>query len=370
MSSIEFPPLKNDLILRVCRGESVERVPIWIMRQAGRYLPEYKTISAQHSFFEVCRTPTLACEVTLQPVRRFNFDAAIIFSDILVVPQALGMQVEMLAGEGPTFPQPLKTPEDIQKQIDRTRQASVELKYVYEAITLTRQKLDGQCPLIGFCGAPWTLMSYMIEGKASSTMSKAKRWLYTYEKDSLDLLNLLANFIVDHFVEQIAAGAQLVQLFESHCANLTPDLFQRFSYPFLCQIAQGVRTELAKRNLSPVPFILFAKDAHYAIQDLAATGLFDVIGLDWTIAPTSIRSLRENYPKLVLQGNLDPCALYASKENLESFVRNMVEIFGTKQYIANLGHGIYPDMSVDHVQWFIDAVHQISEQINSNRGEK
>jgi uroporphyrinogen decarboxylase len=182
MSSTDFPPLKNDLLLRVCRGESVERVPIWIMRQAGRYLPEYKTISSQHSFFEVCRTPTLACEVTLQPVRRFDLDAAIIFSDILVIPQALGMQVEMVANEGPCFPQPLKTPDDIQTKIDRTRQASTELKYVYEAITLTRQTLNGQCPLIGFSGAPWTLMSYMIEGRY-----KGKRVRFiSFNKSSCD----------------------------------------------------------------------------------------------------------------------------------------------------------------------------------------
>lgn len=165
MPSTDFPPLKNDLLLRVCRGEAVERVPVWIMRQAGRYLPEYKAVSAQHSFFEVCRTPALACEVTLQPVRRFDLDAAIIFSDILVVPQALGMQVEMVANEGPCFPQPLETPEDIKTALEPTRKAKTELSYVYEAINLTRRTLDGQCPLIGFSGAPWTLMSYMIEGK-------------------------------------------------------------------------------------------------------------------------------------------------------------------------------------------------------------
>jgi len=182
MSSTDFPPLKNDLILRVCRGESVERVPVWIMRQAGRYLPEYKAISSQHSFFEVCRTPKLACEVTLQPVRRFDLDAAIIFSDILVIPQALGMQVEMIANEGPCFPQPLKTPDDINTKIDRTRKASEELKYVYEAITLTRHTLDGQCPLISFSGAPWTLMSYMIEGKHCE--NKRCFFFYQFNKSS------------------------------------------------------------------------------------------------------------------------------------------------------------------------------------------
>lgn len=156
---------KNDLLLRVCRGETVERVPVWIMRQAGRYLPEFKEIMGKHSFFELCQTPSLACEVTLQPVRRYNLDAAIIFSDILIVPQALGMEVQMVANEGPCFPQPLKTPDDVQKQLDPSRKAKDQLNYVYDAIRLTKEKLNGQCPLIGFTGAPWTLMSYMIEGK-------------------------------------------------------------------------------------------------------------------------------------------------------------------------------------------------------------
>jgi len=201
-------------------------------------------------------------------------------------------------------------------------------------------------------------------------MSKAKRWLYSYENESHDLLNLLANFVIDHLVEQIAAGAQLVQLFESHCACLTPDLFNRFSLPYLSQIAKGVREELSKRKISSVPFILFAKDAHYGLQDLAITGLFDVISLDWTITPASIHLLREGNPTLILQGNLDPCALYSSKENLEKFVHDMLQVFGTKKYIANLGHGIYPDMSVDNVQWFIDAVHRISTEMNNNPIDK
>ena len=203
-------------------------------------------------------------------------------------------------------------------------------------------------------------------GKGSATMSKAKRWLYTYEKESHDLLQLLATFVIDHLVEQIAAGAQLVQLFESHCACLTPDLFQRFSLPYLSRIAQGVREELVRRDIPAVPLIVFAKDAHYGLQDLAKTGLFDVISLDWTINSASIQSLREENTKLVLQGNLDPCALYASKDNLEKFVAEMLKMFGTTRYIANLGHGIYPDMSVENVQWFIDAVHRRSQEINAN----
>lgn len=204
-------------------------------------------------------------------------------------------------------------------------------------------------------------------GKASSTMSKAKRWLYSYENDSHELLNILANFTIDHLVEQVVAGAQIVQLFESHCACLTLDLFNRFSLPYLSQIAKGVRDELSKRNVPPVPFIVFAKDAHFGFEDLAKTGLFDVIGLDWTISPTAIQTLRNENSTVILQGNLDPCALYSSKENLEKFVRQMLEVFGTQKYIANLGHGIYPDAPVDNVKWFIDAVHNISQEMNSKK---
>jgi len=201
-------------------------------------------------------------------------------------------------------------------------------------------------------------------------MSKAKRWLYSYENESHDLLNLLANFVIDHLVEQISAGAQLVQLFESHCACLTPDLFNRFSFPYLCQIAKGVREELSKRQIPSVPLIVFAKDAHYGLQDLATSGLFDVISLDWTIPSSSIDLLRNENSTLTLQGNLDPCALYSSKENLEKFVREMLQMLGTKRYIANLGHGIYPDMSVENVKWFIDAVHEISKQMIDTNTDK
>lgn len=201
-------------------------------------------------------------------------------------------------------------------------------------------------------------------------MSKAKRWLYSHENESHDLLSVLADFVIDHLVEQIAAGAQLVQLFESHCACLTPDLFTRFSLPYICRIAKGVREELSKRNIPEVPLMLFAKDAHFGLHDVAQTGLFNVISLDWTITSTYIHSLRQDYPTLVLQGNLDPCALYSSKENLEKYVREMLQTFGTKRYIANLGHGIYPDIGVDNVKWFIDVIHLFSKAINDNSIEK
>jgi uroporphyrinogen decarboxylase len=211
---------------------------------------------------------------------------------------------------------------------------------------------------------------YVYSGKASATMSKAKRWLYSYVNESHDLLELLANFVIDHLVEQVCAGAQLIQLFESHCACLTHDLFTRFSLPYLCKIAKGVREALHNRQVPSVPLIVFAKDAHYGLEELAASGLFDVVSLDWTITSGQIRALRSHNPSLTLQGNLDPCALYASKDDVEKFVRDMLETFGTKNYIANLGHGIYPDMSVDHVQWFIDAVHRISKEMIDREANK
>lgn len=363
-----FPPLKNNLILRACRGEPVNRVPVWVMRQAGRYLPEYLSIRREHSFFEVCRTPSICCEVTLQPLRRFDLDAAIIFSDILVVPQALGMQIDMIPKEGPRFAQPLNVPADINLRIDRTRKASVELKYVYDAIRLTRHRLEGRCPLIGFSGAPWTLMSYMIEGKGSETQSKAKKWLYTYVEESHDLLQLLTHFIIEYLIEQVCAGAQLLQIFESHCSCLNHDLFIRFSLPYLRQIARAVRDGLSKREIPHVPMIIFAKDAHYALDELCSSS-YDVVGLDWSITRRQIRAIREKYPSITLQGNLDPCALYASNQDIEKSTKQMLEIFGTKSYIANLGHGIYPDVPIDSVKQFVESVHRLSTDSMKNENQ-
>jgi uroporphyrinogen decarboxylase len=210
MSNDSFPPLENDLLLRVLKGNKVERVPVWIMRQAGRFLPEFRNVRAKVDFFTVCQTPELACEVTLQPIRRYSglLDASIIFSDILVVPQALGMTVEMLEKKGPHFPEPLTTPQDIQK-LDIKIDINVKLDYVLEAISLTRHGLKGQVPLFGFVGAPWTLMAYMIEGGGSKTLSKAKGWLFKYPQESLELLQILTDKIVDFLIGQVKAGAQV-----------------------------------------------------------------------------------------------------------------------------------------------------------------
>uniref|UniRef100_A0A674MMG6 Uroporphyrinogen decarboxylase n=1 Tax=Takifugu rubripes TaxID=31033 RepID=A0A674MMG6_TAKRU len=356
----DFPQLLNDTFLRAARGEDTEHVPVWCMRQAGRYLPEFRKTREGRDFFDTCRSPEACCELTLQPLRRFPFDAAIIFSDILVIPQALGMNVQMVAGKGPTFPEPLKEPEDLQ-QLQAKVDVSKELDYVFKAITLTRHKIEGKVPLIGFSGAPWTLMSYMIEGGGSNTHSKAKRWLYRHPEASHMLLKMLTDVIVQYLLGQVAAGAQALQVFESHAGILGPVEFKEFSLPYLRDIARRVKDKLKEAG-EDIPMIVFAKDAHYALEDLSQSH-YEVVGLDWTIDPQSARERTGG--KVSLQGNMDPCALYAPKERISQIVKKMLEGFGKKGYIANLGHGLYPDMDPENVGAFVDAVHQHSKQMGA-----
>ncbi|XP_037091469.1 uroporphyrinogen decarboxylase-like [Pollicipes pollicipes] len=357
MQAKDFPLLKNDLLLRAARGLEVERVPVWIMRQAGRTLPEYRAVSEEHGFFGICRTPELACEVTLQPIRRFDLDAAIIFSDILVVPQALGMEVIMKPGEGPVFPEPLAGPDDLAR-LQRPVNVQEQLGYVFEAVTMTRHKLEGKVPLIGFSGAPWTLMGYMVEGKGSKTMSKAKRWLYQHPTESHQLFSLLTDVVVDYLVGQAEAGAQLLQVFESSAEYLGPDLFAQFALPYIRRISSEVKDKLKAKDID-VPMTIFAKGGHYALEQLADSG-YEVVGLDWTVDPAGATDRLGD--KVTRQGNLDPCALYAPEESLDALAKQMVERFGTRRYIANLGHGIYPDMTPERVVTFVDAIHKYSRQ--------
>ncbi|TSO25254.1 Uroporphyrinogen decarboxylase [Bagarius yarrelli] len=333
-----FPELKNDTFLRAARGEEVEHVPVWCMRQAGRYLPEFREFRAGKDFFDTCRSPEDCCELTLQPLRRFPFDAAIIFSDILVVPQE---------------------PDDLQKLRSKVDLVS-ELGYVFRAITLTRHKLEGKVPLIGFSGAPWTLMSYMIEGGGSTTHSKAKRWLYRHPEASHTLLKRLTDVIVEYLLGQVNAGAQALQVFESHAGCLGPVEFKVFALPYLRDIARRVKDRLKESGLDSVPMIVFAKDGHYALEDLSQSH-YEVVGLDWTIDPRAAR--QRTGGAVSLQGNMDPCALYAPKESISDIVKKMVEAFGTRGYIANLGHGLYPDMNPESVGAFVEAVHTHSRQL-------
>ncbi|KAI8373884.1 uroporphyrinogen decarboxylase [Blakeslea trispora] len=357
-----FPALQNDLILRVSRGEKVERAPAWIMRQAGRYLPEFHEIRKDHSFFEVCRTPELACELTLQPIRRYGklLDASIIFSDILVIPQAMGLEVNMIAGRGPVFAAPLETPEDISRLTENV-DVDKELGYVYQAITLTRHKLEGRVPLFGFVGAPWTLMAYMIEGGGSKTLFKAKSWLWKYPKESHALLQRITDIAVEFLVGQVRAGAQMLQVFESWGGELSPYDFKEYSLPYLRQISTQVKARLAKEELDAVPMTVFAKGSWYALADLSESN-YEVVSLDWTVDPAYARQVTGD--KVALQGNMDPTALYGGFDAIREIATRMVHAFGKdSKHIVNLGHGILPTVDPEALKVYLETVQQVSADI-------
>ena len=349
---IEFPPLQNDTILRAARGEVTSHVPVWIMRQAGRYLPEYRALRATEEFFTVVRTPELATEITLQPIERFPLDAAIIFSDILVVPQAMGLEVQMIKGRGPVFPEPLVHPDDLKRLV--VPDVKKELGYVYDALTLTRKTLNGRVPLIGFCGAPWTLMAYMIEGGGSKTFSKSKSWLFKYPKDSHALLQAITDVLIDYVIAQVDSGAQLIQVFDSWAGLLSPRAFNEFALPYLKQIAEALGRERPE-----VPKTVFAKGAHYALESLSESG-YNVVGLDWTMDPGQARERVQG--RVALQGNMDPCMLYASPDAIREEVKSILQQFGEGGYIANLGHGMHPDHDPEHARVFIESVHEFSQK--------
>ncbi|KAG8883151.1 Uroporphyrinogen decarboxylase in heme biosynthesis [Tulasnella sp. 331] len=368
MSTHDFPPLQNDLILRAARGEETERAPVWIMRQAGRYLPEFRALREKHDFFEICRTPALACEITLQPITRFAslLDASIIFSDILVVPQAMGLVVEMVPGKGPHFPDPLVVPSDVSRLKDIVN-VELDLKYVFDAITLTRKKLKGAVPLIGFTGAPWTLMAYMIEGGGSQTLTKAKTWIFKHPEESRALLQQITDVCVEYLFGQVKAGAQLLQVFDSWAGELAPHDFAVFSAPYLAAIALGVREKLQRASIPVVPMILFAKGANHALRTLSVTG-YDVLGLDWVIDPAkAIETTGGAARKVALQGNVDPNILYGGREAIDQEVKRMARSFkGTMEarprgWIANLGHGITPGVDPEDLRWFLECVHKYSK---------
>jgi len=332
------------------------------MRQAGRYLPEFRAVREKHGFFEICRTPSLACKITLQPIRRYAglVDAAIIFSDILVVPQAMGMEVIM--NPGPYFPDPLNAPEDVDTKLHKVVDVEKELGYVFEALTLTRKELKGEVPLIGFSGAPWTLFAYMIEGGGSKTLQKAKTWLYSYPLESKVLLHRIAEVCVEYLVGQVRAGAQLLQIFDSWAGELSPHDFAEFSSPTLQYIATEVRQRLKAQGLPIVPLILFPKGANSSLKNIAQTSGYDVIGLDWCVEPSVARETVG--PSVALQGNLDPNVLYGGREAIEREVKRTCESFKggeeTKAWIANLGHGITPGVDPEDLRFFFECVHEYS----------
>eukprot|EP00039_Didymoeca_costata_P020502 m.341479 g.341479 ORF g.341479 m.341479 type:complete len:363 (+) comp20143_c0_seq1:310-1398(+) len=357
MAAKDFPALKNDLLLRAARGEPTERTPVWVMRQAGRYLPEFREERKHADFFTMCQTPELACKVTLQPLERFELDGAIIFSDILVIPQALGMTVNMVPGVGPQFPNPLVTPEDM-KGLKRDVDVDKELGYVFAALTLTRHRLEGKVPLFGFCGAPWTLMAYMIEGGGSKNFSKAKSWLFNHAEASHELLDLITDVNIEYLVKQVEAGAQILQVFDTWAGELSHAQFSEFLLPRLTRIASSVKSKLKEKNLETVPMVIFAKGAHYALAELGQTE-YDVIQLDWTMDPVEARKIVG--PNKTLQGNMDPCTLYGDEDVITKSVEKMISDFGTHRHIANLGHGMHPTHNPERLGHFVDQVHKISE---------
>jgi len=358
--AIPFPPLKNDLILRAARGEKTERAPVWVMRQAGRYLPEFRAERVENDFFKICRTPELATKVTLQPIDRYEglLDASIIFSDILVIPQAMGLQVEMIPGKGPHFPDPLVVPADMSR-LKQDVDVNKDLKYVFEAITMTRHALRGRVPLIGFVGAPWTLMAYMIEGGGSKTLSKAKEWIFKHPKTSHELLSRITDVCVDFLVGQVRAGAQMLQVFESWGGELGPHDFELFSLPYLAQIATRVKTELGSEHA--VPMSVFAKGSWYALDKLSVIG-YETVSLDWTHSPEHAKAVTKG--RVTLQGNMDPNLLYGGDEAIVAAVERMVRGFGsTQRYIANLGHGILPTVPVEAMELFLKTVHRVGLEV-------
>jgi uroporphyrinogen decarboxylase len=335
--------IKNDLLLRALRGEDVSRPPVWMMRQAGRYLPDYIKLRQKYDFFTRVETPELACEITLQPVDQVGVDAAIIFSDILVIPQAMGMEVLMEEGKGPLLPKVIATEADIDNLItDETEQ---RLHYVMQALSLTKKELNGRVPLIGFAGAPWTLLCYMIEGKGSKTFDKAKQFCFTQPALAHNLLQKITDVTIKYLKAQAKAGADLVQVFDSWSGMLSPADFKLFAQPYLVQIADAVSAD--------VPVILFPKGSWYALEDLSKTSAAG-LGLDWSVTPTLARNLTAN--RTTLQGNFDPSKLLAPIPQIKKEVKEMIDGFGVKRYIANLGHGILPNVPVDHARAFVDAV--------------
>ena len=333
--------LKNDLLLRAAKGESTERTPVWLMRQAGRILPEYREVRKKSGGFkDLVRSPELAAEVTIQPVDILGVDAAIIFSDILVIPEAMGLEYQIVESKGPWFDHPIRNA----AEIDRLKVAvGDELKYVCDAIGLTKKGLAGRVPLIGFAGAPWTILSYMIEGRGSKTFSEAKKFLYTEPKLAHKLLDKITKSTIHYLQQQIRAGADLVQLFDSWAGMLSPEQYREFALRYISEISEAIQE---------VPVIVFAKGAFFARKEFAAISC-DVIGLDWTM---DIKESRELCHGKTLQGNMDPCLLYADYPIIEKETQNMLKTFGDSRYIANLGHGLYPDTDKDKVKFFVDTV--------------
>jgi len=335
--------IKNDLYLRALKGESVERPPVWMMRQAGRYLPEFQEIKKKYDFFTRCQTPELAAEITVQPIRRYGMDAAILFSDILVIPQAMNIEVEMKNGIGPWLPNPIRTMQDVEKvivpNIDET------LGYVMDAIKLTKEMLDDEIPLIGFAGSPWTILCYCIQGQGSKNFDKAKEFCFTQPLAAHVLLQKITDTTIAYLKKKVEAGVNAVQVFDSWGGMLSPVDYQEFSWQYINQIIEALKDD--------APVIAFGKGCWFALEEMAKSNA-SALGVDWTITPEWARKLTGG--NITLQGNFDPTRLFSPPAEIKKQVKTMIDGFGKDKYIVNLGHGILPNIGLDNAGAFIDAV--------------
>lgn len=335
--------IKNDLFLRALKGESVERPPVWMMRQAGRYLPEFRALRDKYDFFTRCQTPELASEITVQPIRIVKPDAAILFSDILVVPQAMGIEVEMKENVGPWLPNPIRSFTDVEKvrvpDIDET------LGYVMDAIKLTKEMLNDEVPLIGFAGSPWTIFCYAVEGKGSKSFDTAKGFCFSQPEAAHVLLQKITDTTIAYLKKKVEAGCNAIQIFDSWGGMLSPVDYQEFSWKYINQIVE----EISK----VAPTIVFGKGCWFALGEMAQSKA-SALGVDWTCSARNARYLSGG--KITLQGNFDPSRLLSPIPTIKKMVHQMIDEFGKDSYIVNLGHGILPNIPVDHAKAFVDAV--------------
>ena len=351
--------LKNDRFLKALAREKVDVTPVWMMRQAGRYLPEYRSIRKQAGdFLSLCQNPELACEVTLQPLRRYAFDAAILFSDILTIPDAMGQGLYFAEGEGPKFRKVIRSAADVDNLPDVN--IADELSYVTDAVALIRKELNGSVPLIGFSGSPWTLATYMVEGGGSKDFRFAKQFLYNHPEAMHLLLDKLALAVTDYLNAQIRAGAQALQIFDTWGGILTSAAYREFSLDYMSKIIGGLITENEGRK---VPVIVFTKNGGQWLQAIADCAC-QAIGLDWT---TDIGTARSQVgERVALQGNMDPTLLYASTDSIRREVATILKSFGAGSgHVFNLGHGITPEVDPEHVAVFVEAVHELSSQYHA-----
>jgi len=352
-------PKKNDRLLKALNRQPVDKTPVWIMRQAGRYLPEYReTRTKAGNFMTLCQTPDLACEVTLQPLRRYDLDAAILFSDILTIPDAMGLGLYFTEGEGPKFKHPLKTEKDIQQlTIPNTHE---KLNYVLQAIQHIQKELNNTIPLIGFSGSPWTLATYMIEGGSSKNFATIKKMLYDAPQTLHLLLDKLAQSVSEYLTAQIETGVDVIQIFDTWGGILTTEAYQNFSLNYLQKIVTTLKNQPTTAN---IPIILFTKGSNQWLEQIAQTGC-QAVGLDWTIDINEAKKRIGH--QVALQGNLDPCVLYANPQTIKQEVKKILNQYGkTPGHIFNLGHGIHPKINPDHMKILIDTVHEQSTKIHT-----